>query len=472
MPGASLNRGIRMIQESTPAVALIEEPTARRRLFGGAVGTFVEWFDFVTYAVTAPTLALLFFPKSNPSAAVLGTLAIFAVGFIARPLGGVVFGYLGDKYGRIRVMASVILLMGVATGAIGLLPTYASIGMAAPILLLIFRLIQGFSTGGEHSGALSFVLESAPSDKRASWIAIIYAVTILPSLVLGFGIIGLRGAIGDDAYTDWGWRLPFFLGALLACGGLWIRLKLSDPQEFVKAKKERVAASKNPLKTAVVEEWPALLRVFLLLAPTLIAYYLGITYLYTHMVSNLGMNPNTALLANTLAGASIAILVPVLGRVADRVGRKPLMWAGAAYMTVIAFPAMFLVNTATFWGAFGGSLLLASATSLFVSGSIVTMLELFRTSSRYSGHGLSYGMGTVVFGGFTPIIAGSLIDAVSPSAPAAMVVVAGVVGMVVLRYTPETKDVALATALSRSVVDSASDGAAVKKPDLHAGSAQ
>jgi MHS family proline/betaine transporter-like MFS transporter len=420
--------------------------TARRRLLGGAVGTFVEWYDFVTYAVTAPTLAVLFFPQSNPTAAVLGTLAIFAVGFIARPLGGVFFGYLGDRFGRIRIMAFVILMMGVATGAIGLLPTYAQIGLLAPILLLVFRLLQGFSTGGEHSGALSFVLESAPAGKRGFWIAIIYAVTILPSLVLGFGIIALRGLIGDDAYTEWGWRLPFLIGAILAAAGLWIRMRLSDPEEFVHAKQEDSQRNKNPLKAALVEEWPALLRVFLLLAPTLIAYYLGITYMYTHMVSNLHMPPNVALAANTLGSAAIAILVPILGRMSDRVGRKPLMYIGAAYMSVVAFPALWLVNTATFWGALAGSLLLATATSIFVSGSIVTMLELFRTSSRYSGHGLSYSLGTLVFGGLTPMIAGSLVAEVGPTAPAFMVVIAGLVGLGVLRFTPETKNINLTTA--------------------------
>lgn len=428
------------------SITSLNEPLARRRLFGGAVGTFVEWYDFLTYAVTAPTLALLFFPKTNPTAAVLGTLAIFAVGFIARPLGGVVFGYLGDKYGRIRIMSLVILMMGVATGAIGLVPTYAQIGILAPILLLVLRLLQGFSTGGEHSGALSFVLESAPSRHRGFWISIIYAVTILPSLFLGFGIIGLRGVIGDDAYGDWGWRLPFFLGAILAAAGLWIRLRLSDPEEFVQAKQKAGERNKNPLKAALVEEWPALLRVFLLLAPTLIAYYLGITYLYTHMVSNLKMDPQVALLANTLASALIAVLVPILGRVADRIGRKPLMYIGAAYMTVIAFPAMWLTNTATFWGAFAGGVLLASATSIFVSGSIVTMLELFRTSSRYSGHGLSYSMGTLVFGGLTPIIAGGMVATFGETSPAIMVVIAGIIGLIVLRFTPETKNINLTTA--------------------------
>ncbi|MEU6643534.1 MFS transporter [Saccharomonospora sp. NPDC046836] len=436
------------------------QPSARRRLVGGAVGTFVEWYDFLTYAVTAPTLALLFFPQSNPTAAVLGTLAIFAVGFVARPLGGVVFGYLGDRYGRIRIMALVILMMGVATGTIGLLPTYAQIGLVAPILLLVFRLLQGFSTGGEHSGALSFVLESAPAKHRGFWIAIIYAVTILPSLFLGFGIIALRGLIGDDAYIEWGWRLPFLLGALLAGAGLWIRMRLSDPEEFVKAKKVDGERSKNPLKATLVEEWPALLRVFLLLAPTLIAYYLGITYMYTHMVSNLEMNSNVALTVNTLASASIAILVPLLGRVSDRIGRKPLMYIGAVYMTAAAFPAMLLTNTASFWWAFVGQFLLASATSVFVSGSIVTMLELFRTSSRYSGHGLSYSLGTLVFGGFTPMIAGSLVATVGPTSPAIMVVIAGIVGLIVLRFTPETRNVNLVTARNDSDAGAPEAGAA------------
>lgn len=432
--------------ERTTSKTIVDHPNARRRLVGGAVGTFVEWYDFVTYAVTAPTLALLFFPQSNPTAAVLGTLAIFAVGFAARPLGGVVFGYLGDRLGRIRVMAFVILMMGVATGAIGLLPTHAQIGIAAPILLLTFRLLQGFSTGGEHSGALSFVLESAPSDRRGFWISIIYAVTILPSLVLGFGIIALRNVIGDAAYTDWGWRLPFILGAFMAAAGLWIRLRLSDPDEFVKAKEEDGERSKNPLKATLLEEWRSLLRVFLLLCPTLIAYYLGITYMYTHMVSNLHMDSNVALAANTLASALIAVLVPVLGRLSDRIGRKPLMYVGAVCMIIIAFPAMWLTNTATFAGAVVGGFLLASTTALFVSGSIVTMLELFRTSSRYSGHGLSYGLGTLAFGGLTPIIAGALVANVGPTAPASMVVVAGIVGLVVLRFTPETKNINLTTA--------------------------
>jgi MHS family proline/betaine transporter-like MFS transporter len=424
----------------------MRDPLARRRLLGGAAGTFVEWYDFITYAVTAPTLAILFFPQSNPTAAVLGTLAIFAVGFVARPIGGVVFGFLGDRFGRVRIMTLVILMMGVATGAIGLLPTYAQIGLLAPVLLLVFRLLQGFSTGGEHSGALSFILESAPAKHRGFWISIIYAVTILPSLVLGFGILGLRGAIGDAAYGDWGWRIPFLIGAVLAVVGLWIRMRITDPEEFIHAKQEDSERSKNPLKAALTEEWPALVRVFLLLAPTLLCYYLGITYLYTHMVSNLHMDPRVALLANTLACVLLAVLVPILGLVSDRIGRKPLMYLGAAYMTVIAFPALWLTNTATFWGALAGGLLYASATAVFVSGSIVTMLELFRTSSRYTGHGLSYGMGTLVFGGLTPMIAGSLVATFGVGSPAIMVVMAGLLGLIVVRFTPETRNINLTTA--------------------------
>lgn len=293
---------------------------------------------------------------------------------------------------------------------------------------------------------MSFVLESAPSNKRGLWIALIYTVSNLPSLFLGFGIIALRGFIGDDAYTDWGWRLPFLIGAVLAAAGLWIRMSLSDPEEFVQARKNDPDRNKNPLKATLTEEWPALLRVFLLLAPTTTAYYLGVTYMYTHMVSNLDMDPNTALTANTLATASIIILVPFLGRLSDRVGRKPLMYIGAALMAVSGFPAMWLANTATFWGALAGSMLFSVATAIFVSGGIVTMLEMFRTARRYSGHGLSYNMGTLVFGGLTPMIAGSLVAGFGATSPAVMVVLAGIIGLVVLRFTPETRSINLTTA--------------------------
>lgn len=417
---------------------------ARRRLLGGAVGTFVEWYDFLVYGLTAPIFAAQFFDGTNPTAALLGTFAIFAVGFVIRPLGGIVFGYLGDRFGRIRILGITILMMGVATGVIGLLPTYATIGLLAPALLLLCRVVQGFSTGGEHSGAMSFVLESAPPNRRGYWIALIYSASVLPNLALGFGMIGLRDALGEEAYMDWGWRIPFFVGAVLAAAGLWIRLRLSDPEEFTQAKK--ADQTENPLKAALTQSYRSMVIVLFLLVPNLVGYYFLVTYLYTYVVTTVKVDPNLALLSNTISSIVIIVGAVLGGKLADRIGRKPLMITGAIWMAASAVPAMMLVSTGTAAGLICGQLLVAVGVMLYVSGCVVTMLELFRTSSRYSAHGLSYGLGTALFGGTTPLVAGALAAAVGSLGPAYLLIGAAGIGLIVLVFTPETRTVNLTTA--------------------------
>ncbi|GAA3885821.1 MFS transporter [Leifsonia kafniensis] len=433
-----------MSQSTAPTSTLPtfeQRKRARRRLLGGAVGTFVEWYDFLIYGLTVPVFAAQFFGDSNPTVALLSTFAIFGVGFLARPLGGIMFGYLGDRIGRIKVLAITILLMGVATGLIGFLPIYASVGMLAPLLLLVLRLIQGFSTGGEHSGALSFVVESAPQGRRGYWIAIVYSVSILPGVLLGFGLIGLRSWIGEDAYLEWGWRLPFFLGAILAVIGLWLRMRLRDPEEFTRAQEEEGVT--NPLKAAITKEWRSLLVVLVILIPNLAGYYFLVTYMYSYAITTVGVDPNIALLSNTIA--SIVIMVGSLfgGKLADRIGRKPLMITGAIWMAVSAFPALHLLSSGTTAGVIFAQILVAVGVMFYVSGAVVTMLELFRTSSRYSAHGLSYGLGTAIFGGATPFVATALASSMGPIAPAIILVIAGALSLAVLIFTPETRDVSL-----------------------------
>lgn len=448
----------------------LDSKTARKRLLGGAVGTFVEWYDFLVYGLTAPIFAAQFFDANDPVAGLLGTFAIFAVGFLIRPLGGIVFGYMGDRIGRIKVLGITILLMGAATGVIGLLPTYASIGLLAPALLLLCRALQGFSTGGEHSGALSFVIESAPQNRRGFWIAIIYSASILPNLLLGFGMIGLRQWLGEDVYNDWGWRLPFFLGALLAAVGLWLRLRLSDPAEFENAKEED--ATENPLKTALTKSYGAMLTVLFLLVPNLVGYYFLVTYMYTYAVTTLGVDANIALLSNTISSIVILLGVPFGGRLVDRIGRKPLMFIGTIWMFLSAYPAILLVETATVWGVILGQLLVALGVAAYVSGCVVTMLELFRTSSRYSAHGLSYGLGTAIFGGTTPLIAAALASSFGPSAPAFILIVAGLIGLAVLFFTPETRQVNLTTArIDLPTLEGDRRGRGVNTRDVAAGDA-
>lgn len=411
---------------------------ARRRLIGGVVGTFVEWYDFLIYGLSAPILALHFFPESNPTAALLGTFAIYAIAFFIRPLGGIFFGYLGDRIGRISILAATILLMGAATLATGLLPTYATIGIAAPVLLLVCRLAQGFSAGGETSGGLSYILESAPDDRRARWVSIGVASSFLPVVLGGMIILGLRTGLGEQAYTDWAWRLPFVLGGVLAIIGLWIRRKLDDPEEFIEAAAEKQASDEPVAKAKPV--LGVTVMVILLVAVQAVGAYLINGYMYTYTVSVIKMDETVALMANSLAVLLIVLLLPAFGAVCDLRGRKPMMMAGAIWLLVLSYPALLLVGTGTFLGALTGQLLIAFGVAVFASGGFVVMLELFPTAMRFTGHAIAYSLGYAIFGGTTPLIAASLVESTGSSmAPAFYVMAISALGIAVVLKTPETR---------------------------------
>jgi MFS transporter, MHS family, proline/betaine transporter len=303
--------------------------TPRRRLVGGFVGTFVEWYDFLVYGLSAPVLAALFFPQTNPAAALLGTFAVYAVSFLVRPLGGLVFGSLGDRTGRIRVLSVTVLLMGAATMLIGVLPTYASIGIAAPALLLLCRIAQGFSAGGETSGGLAYILESAPPDRRARWIGLAVAMSWLPAVVASLLILGLRAGLGNDAFLAWGWRVPFLVGGVLAVAGLWIRSTLDDPEEFTEA-----VRPENPVRSVLRSDLKPIGKVALLVAVQAVGAYLLLSYLYTYLVTVVGLSPTAALLTNAGAVVFMAALMAPFGRIADTRGRKPVMIAGAVWLLV------------------------------------------------------------------------------------------------------------------------------------------
>lgn len=431
-----------MTTTAHPRDSLAVTVRARRRLLGGVVGTFVEWYDFLIYGLSAPVLAIHFFPASNTGAALLGTYAIYAVSFFIRPLGGLFFGYLGDRLGRIRILAATVLLMGVATLAIGLLPTYDDLGITAAAMLLVARLAQGFAAGGETSGGLSYVLESAPADRRSRWIGITVAASYLPVALGAFLILGLRFGLGEDAYTQWAWRLPFLAGGLLAVIGLWIRRRLDDPEEYLEAAKSEQVT--NPIRTAARGNWRAMVLVIFLVAVQAVSAYLLIGYLYSYLTATIGMAATPALVTNAAAVIAVAVLLPTFGAVADRVGRRKLMYAGATLLAVAAYPSMKLAGTGTVGGALAGQLTLAIALSMFASGGFVTMLEMFQTSVRFSGHAIAYNLGYAVFGGTTPLIAAALVSSTgSVMAPAYYVTGIAVLGIVVVAFTPETRDVVL-----------------------------
>ena len=267
-----------------------DSPT--RKLLGGAIGNMGEQFDYSIYAFTAPIIALNFFPSSNPVAALLNTFVVYALSFVARPFGGVMFGYIGDRFGRLAVLTWTVVLMGVGTMLIGLLPSYSSVGVLAPILLVVCRLLQGLSLGGETTGVESYIAESAPDGKRASWTSLVMSFAYIPVALVACFILGLRTVMGDAAFEAWGWRIPFLLGGVVAFAGYLLRRNLDDPDEYLEAKAEAdqlalVPKSGESVAHALGQSFKtrkSMLLVILLLAPQSVAAYLLTGYMYTYLV--------------------------------------------------------------------------------------------------------------------------------------------------------------------------------------------
>lgn len=429
-----------------------------RTLAGGAVGNLGEQFDYSIFALTAPTLATHFFPESNHLAGLLSTFAVYALAFVARPLGGVVFGYIGDRHGRIAVLTWTVVLMGCGTMVVGLLPTYQSIGVLAPILLVGCRLLQGLSLGGETTGVQSFIAESAPDGQRARWTTLVTSFVYWPVALLGLLILGLRGVLGDEVFDDWGWRLPFLLGGVVAVVGYAIRRRLDDAEEYTEAKTEdeRALAAEGDLSAAhsvarALEARRSMLLVILMQPPMALGAYMLTGYMYTFLVEEGGLSATQALVTNGSAVAVLALLLPFTGRLSDRYGRRRMYAAGAAWLFVTAYPAFVLASSGTLVGAFVGQLFLAVGVALYASALFVGLIELFPTAVRCRSHGISYNLSVALFGGTTPLVATALIGATGLTVAPAFYAMAliGTLGLAGILMVPETKDVDLRTSVYR-----------------------
>src|SRR5215218_3590317 len=305
----------RAVEQAVPEV---EEQTILRATVGASIGNLVEWFDFATYSFLAVTLAAVFFPSGNPTAALLSTFAIFAAAFFVRPLGGLFFGPLGDKIGRQRVLATVIILMSLSTFAIGLLPGYATIGIWAPLLLVVCRLLQGFSAGGEFGGGATFLAEYSPDERRGYMVSWLEFSTLI-GFILGSGsVLVMNSALGEDAMISWGWRIPFLVAGPLGIVGLYIRLRLEDTPEF-RALETTGEVAQSPLKEAFVENWRQILQVAGIAIIHNVGFYMVFTYMPTYFSTELGFGQTASFVSIVLAGLVGLVLVPPLGALSDRV---------------------------------------------------------------------------------------------------------------------------------------------------------
>lgn len=416
-----------MTTQSTGMTAGGEETArgVRKAVIGGVVGNFVEWFEYGVYGYLATVIATLFFPPGDRVAALLATYSVLALSAFIRPLGGVLFGRFGDKVGRRNVLAVAILMMSGATAAIGMLPTYATVGFLAPVLLLTCRLVQGLAAGGEYVGAVAFVVEYGPENRRAfyaSWVT----VSVFAGLLCGVGLVTLMTTVlGDAAMEAWAWRVPFLSALLLGVVGLYLRLRIEETPAFRALQEENERAlearglddrgeseqtiAASPLKEAVMTQWKPIL-IFVGFAMTnATGSYLFAAYLSTYLQEEVGLSAANALLANSIALIVLIPLLPLSGLLCDRIGRKPMLLAGCGLFVVLSIPAYLIAEQGTLLSATLASLLLVLPILFISAGLTISIAEMWPTRLRYSGSAIAYNIGFGLFGGGAPLVATFLV---------------------------------------------------------------
>jgi MHS family alpha-ketoglutarate permease-like MFS transporter len=413
------------------------KPAQRKAIIAGAIGNTVEWVDWAVYATFSPVFARQFFPSDSDAAALLSTLAVFAVGFLMRPIGGAVLGAYSDRHGRKKGLTLTISLMAGSSLVIAICPTYAAIGVMAPLVLLLARLVQGFSAGGEFGSSSAFLVESAAPSRRAfagSWQQVSVGAGALIASAMG---AVLTSALNQAALHSWGWRVAFAVGALLGLVGLWLRRSVHETESFEKVRAAQ-QQRRNPIVAMFRDHPRAALRVAgITIAGTLI-YYVWVTYMPTYAHLTTGIPLNQALLANTLAMLVFLVLLPFGGLLSDRIGRKPTMTGFAIGFLALAWPAFhFLGNN--FWG-----LLLIELVGLvllvgYSANCAVIMAEQFPAEVRTTGIGLPYALAVAVFGGTAPYVTTWMSTHHHSDLVWIYVAVAALIGVIVYSRMPETK---------------------------------
>ncbi|HLG47771.1 MAG TPA: MFS transporter [Reyranella sp.] len=423
---------------SAGGMAELDVGTRRRAIVSSAVGNFVELYDFLIYGLFAAQIAANFFPKGNDTVALLQAFAIYGVGFFMRPIGAIVIGAYGDKHGRKNALVVTVGLMAAATALTGLIPSYGSIGMAAPLLLLLCRLVQGFSTGGEWGGSATFLVEFSPPGKRGL-IGSVQQFSVGLALIAGtLTAAVLNGWLTKDQMVSWGWRIPFLIGFVLAPVGLYLRSRVAESPAFSRTVEKKQVAH-NPFVEALTTHRLPVLAAFGLSAIGTVGNYTYNIYLPTMATTKLGIAGATAYTSATVAAVVLTIFTPVMGWASDKVGRKPILLISSLAYGLLSYPAFVYLS-----GAPDGSrLMIVQSISAFLlamyAGPLCAILaELFPTKVRFTALSIGYGMSVTLFGGFAPFIAAYLIDRTgNPVAPAFFLIFAAIVSSVTLVLTKD-----------------------------------
>lgn len=409
-------------------------------VLAGSVGNLVEWYDWAIYAFLAPVFASQFF-TGDPAANLLSAFLVFAVGFFMRPLGAAIIGSYADRFGRKSALAFTIFLMSAGSLIIAVAPTAERIGLLAPLLLVVARLMQGFSAGGEFGSSAAFIVEHAPPGKRA-FLGSFQQVSVVGGTLLASGTAALlTGILSAEQMASYGWRIPFFIGAALGIVGLWLRRSVPEPESFLNAKKAGRAV-RNPLTEAITRHPRAVLRVILVtLAPTVV-YYMWIIYLPTFASTTVDASLSEALRANTIALAALMLMLPFSGILSDRFGRRATFLAGAVLYILLTYPLLAMLSA-----SFGTILLVQLAGvaiySLYGANSCAIIVEQFPPEVRTAGISLPYALAVAVFGGTAPYLSQWLNSQGMGEVFVMYVIAINVIGAIVYFLMPETKDKSL-----------------------------
>ncbi|MBS0968664.1 proline/glycine betaine transporter ProP [Chimaeribacter arupi] len=427
-------------------VTIIDDAKLRKAITAASLGNAMEWFDFGVYGFVAYALGQVFFPGADPGVQMIAALATFSVPFLIRPLGGMFFGTLGDKYGRQKILSITIIIMSVSTFCIGLIPSYASIGIWAPILLLLAKMAQGFSVGGEYTGASIFVAEYSP-DRRRGFMGSWLDFGSIAGFVLGAGIVVIISAvIGEESFLDWGWRLPFFLALPLGIIGLYLRNALEETPAFQQhvdklEQGDREGLRDGPkvsFKEIATRHWRSLLACIGLVLSTNVTYYMLLTYMPSYLSHNLHYAEDHGVMIIIAVMLGMLFVQPVMGLLSDRFGRRPFVIGGSIALLFLAVPCFMLINSHATGLIFCGLLLLAVILNAFTGVMASSLPAMFPTHIRYSALASAFNI-SVLIAGLTPTAAAWLVETTGDLyMPGYYLMVVAIVGLATGIFMKET----------------------------------
>ncbi|OBG33178.1 MFS transporter [Mycobacterium alsense] len=422
-------------------ITVVDARATKRSIQGTAIGNFMEAYDFTLFSLVATILAQKFYPGENSEAGnLIATFGTMTAGFVVRPLGGFIFGPLGDRIGRKPVLVMTISLMAVCASVTGVLPVYHTIGVWAPILLTVVRICQGLSSGGEYAGAMTYIAEHAPDHKRGM-LGGFLPVGTLAGFVVGAALVtALQTALSTNDMLAWGWRVPFLLAAPLGLIALYLRSRIEESPDYeeMRAAREPTSGRKQFVQT-VVRQWkPLLICMGVELAVTDTSYMVS-GYVPTYLKKTASVGDRAALVMVLIVLAVLTVGVLFVAMLSDRVGVKPLMWTGCGLLIAVSIPAFTLMRFGEAYQTKFAGVLLVGLPMLFLSSLEPVMLPaLFPTNVRYGAVSIGFNIAVSAFGGTTPLIAETLVAGTkNPMMPAYMLMFAGAIGAITLVFAPE-----------------------------------